>query len=62
MEEGAEPDEVDAVFAVVVVVVAGGPADATVGAGWFADGATGWGIAGVTGERLADEPFEAAFG
>ena len=33
VEEGAELDEVDAVLAVVVVVVAGGPVDAAVGAG-----------------------------
>ena len=62
VEEGAELDEVDAVLAVVVVVVAGGPAYAAVGAGWFADGAAGGGIAGVAGEGLADEAFEAAFG
>ena len=33
VEEGAELDEVDAVLAVVVVMVAGGPAYAAVGAG-----------------------------
>ena len=62
VEEGAELDEVDAVLAVVVVVVAGGPADAAVGSGGLADGAAGGGIAGVAGEGLADEAFEAAFG
>ena len=62
VEEGAELGEVDAVLAVVVVVVAGGPADAAVCAGGFADGAAGGGIAGVAGEGLADEAFEAAFG
>ena len=49
VEKGAELDEVDAVFAVVVVMVAGGPADAAVGAGGFADGAVRGGVAGVAG-------------
>ena len=49
VEEGAELDEVDAVLAVVVVVVAGGPAYAAVGPGRFADGAAGGGVARVTG-------------
>ena len=62
VEEGAELDEVDAVLAVVVVMVAGGPADAAVGGGGFADGAAGGGVAGVAGEGFADEAFEAAFG
>ena len=44
VEEGAELDEVDAVFAVVVVMVAGGPAYAAVGAGWVANSATGRGV------------------
>ena len=61
MEEGAELDEVDAVLAVVVVVIAGGPADTVPGRG-FADSASGGRIAGVAGEGLADEAFEAAFG
>ena len=62
VEEGVELDEVDAVLAVVVVVVAGGPAYAAVSGGWLADGAAGRGVAGVAGEGLADEAFEAAFG
>ena len=62
VEEGAELDEVDAVLAVVVVVVAGGPAYAAVGAGGFANRAAGGGIARVAGECLADETLEAAFG
>ena len=45
VEEGSELDEVDAVLAVVVVMVAGGPTDAAVAGGWFADGA------GRTGDR-----------
>ena len=48
-EEGAELDEVDAVLAVVVVVVAGRPAYAAVGAGGFADGAVCGRVAGVAG-------------
>ena len=62
VEEGAKLDQVDAVFAVVVVMVAGGPADAAVGAAGFADGVAGGRIAGIAGEGLADEAFEAAFG
>ena len=62
VEKGAELDEVDAVLAVVIVMVAGGPAGAAVGAGGFADGAAGGRVAGVAGEGLADEAFEAAFG
>ena len=49
VEEGAELDEVDAVFAVVVAMVAGGPADAVVAGSWFADSLAGGGIAGVAG-------------
>ena len=37
VEEGAQLDEIDAVLAVVVVMVAGGPADAAVAGGWFAN-------------------------
>ena len=62
VEEGAKLDEVYAVLAVVVAVIAGGPAYAAVGAAGFADGAAGGGVAGVAGEGLADEAFEAAFG
>ena len=62
VEEGAELDQVDAVLAVVVVMVAGGPADAAVRGRTFPDGAAGRGIARVAGQGLADEPFEAAFG
>ena len=62
VKESAKLDQVDAVLAVVVVMVAGGPADAAVRGRTFPDGATGWGIAGVAGQGLADEPFEAAFG
>ena len=41
VQKRSELDEVDAVLTVVVVVVASGPADATVASRWFANGATG---------------------
>ena len=58
LEEGAELNEVDAVFAVIVVVVAGRPADAAVAGGRLADGATRWRLAWIAGQRLADQAFE----
>ena len=62
VEESTELDQVDAVLSVVVVMVAGRPADAAVRGGTFTYGATGWRIAGVAAESFADEAFEAAFG
>ena len=61
-EERLELDQVDAVLAVVVVMIAGGPADAAVAEGRFADGPARRGVARVAGQGLADEAFEAAFG
>ncbi len=62
VKESLELDEVDAALAIVVVVVAGGPANGTVGCGWFAHGPVRGGIARIAGQSLADEAFEAAFG
>ena len=47
---------------IVVVVVASGPADATVPGGWFANGATRRRGTGIAGQGFPDEAFEAAFG
>ena len=62
VQKGSKLDQVDAVFTVVVVGVAAGPADATVAGGWFPNGASGGRVAGIAGQGLADEAFEAAFG
>lgn len=62
VEKTAELDQVKAMFTVVIVVVAGGPAAAPIGAGRLADGAASGGIARVAGEGLANEAFQAPFG
>ena len=62
VEEGAELAEVDAVLAVVVVTVAGGPAATAVSGGRLADRAPRCRLARVAGERLADQAFKACFG
>lgn len=62
VEKTAELDQVKAMFAVVIVVVAGGPAAAPIGAGSLADGAASGGIARIASEGLANEAFQAPFG
>ena len=62
VQKGSKLDQVDAVFTVVVVVVAGRPPDATVAGGWFADSTSCRRVAGTAGQGLADEALEAALG
>ena len=62
VQEGAELNQVDAVLTVVVAVVAAGPAYAAVPGGRVADGAIGRRVAGIAGQALTDQAFEAAFG
>ena len=62
MEESAELDEIDAVFAVVVASVAGGPADAAVSGGGLAGRSARRRIARVAGQCPADGAFEAGLG
>ena len=62
IQKGSELNDIDAVLTIVVVVVAGGPADATVAGGWFANGATCWRITGIARQDLTNKPLKAAFG
>ena len=62
VQKGSKLDQIDAVLTIVVVVVAAGPADATVAGGWFSDGASSRRVTGIAGQSLADKVFEAAFG
>ena len=61
-QEGRELDQIDAVLAVVVVEVAAAPAHATVAGRRFGYRARGGRLAGMAGQRGADEAFETAFG
>ena len=61
-QEGGELGQVDAVFAVVVVEVAAAPSGPGVGSGRLAHGGTRRRVAGMAGQRRADEALEAAFG
>ena len=61
-QEGRELDQIDAVFPVVVVEVAAAPAHTAVAGGWFGHCARGGRLAGMAGQRGADEAFETAFG
>ena len=62
VQEGGELDAIDAVLAVVVVGIAAAPADAAVGRARLCDPAVLRRVAGMAGQRRADEPFEAALG
>ena len=61
-QEGGKLGQIDAVLAVVVVVVAAGPTDSSVGGRRLACGGTWRRVAGMAGQGRADEAFEAAFG
>ena len=58
----SELDEIHAVPTVVVPTVARRPAEDAVSGSGLGDGAAGWRIAGVAGQCLADQAFEALFG
>ena len=59
VEEGGKLGEIDAVLAVVVVIAAGAPAHAAVGGSGLYERACRWRIAGMAGERRADQALEA---
>ena len=61
-QEGGELGQVDAVLAVVVVVVAAGPADSAVVGRRFAYGGLWRRFAGMAGQGRADQALEAALG
>ena len=61
-QEGGELGQVDAVLAVVVVVVAAGPTDSAVVGRGLAYGGLWRRVARMAGQGRADEAFEAAFG
>ena len=59
MQEGRKLGEIDAVLAVVVAMVAGAPADPAIGSARLDERARRRRIAGVAGERRADQALEA---
>ena len=61
-QKGRELDQIDAVLAVVIVKVAVAPAHAAVAGGRFGHRTRCGRLAGMAGQRGADEAFEAAFG
>ena len=61
-QEGGELGQVDAVLAVVVVVVAAGPTGSGVTGRGLARGGTRGRVAGMACQGPADEAFEAPFG
>ena len=62
VQEGGELDPIDAELAVVVVGTAADPADTAVGGPCLSNLALLGRIAGMAGQRRADQPFETAFG
>ena len=59
MQEGGELGEIDAILAVVVAMVAGAPADPAIGSARLDERACRRRIAGMAGERRADQALEA---